>query len=177
MSAKRLGYFTTGAVPTVAQAAEIARIRALSLPAYAIEVLNKAIPEMINGKQTYDYIAGDPPTEYASDSNKFGGDGKIDAARPLSFDVFPKTATLTTGTTLQLRAIKAVGDSVDNITQENVTASTAGTTYVSATTGKATVSVEGLVTFVAASGSSVITATYTYASGKTVTATMTVTTA
>ena len=78
---------------------------------------------------------------------------------------------------MQLRAIKAVGDSVDNITQSSVSASTLGTTYVSATTAKATVSAEGLVTFAAAGGSSIITATHTYASGKTVTATMTVTTA
>ena len=174
---KRFGYFTTGTVPTVAEAAEIARIKALSLPAYAIEVLNGATSEMIDGKQTYDYIAGNLPTEYASDSNKFGTDGKVDAARPLSFGLFPTTATLTTGQTLQLRAIKAVGDSVDNITQSSVSASTLGTTYVSATTAKATVSAEGLVTFAAAGGSSIITATHTYASGKTVTATMTVTTA
>jgi hypothetical protein len=176
MSAKRLGYFTAGTVPTSAEAIEIARIKTLSAPAYAIEVLNAATAEMIDGKQTYDYVAGTPPTEYASDT-KFGGDGKIDAAKPLAFGLFPATATLTTGQTLQLRAIKALGDNVDAITQSSVTASTLGTTYVSATTAKATVSAEGLVTFAAAGGSSVITATHTYASGKTVTATMTVTTA
>jgi hypothetical protein len=174
MASKRVLYFTAAAAPTVAEQAAIDRLAALAVSAYDVQVRNGA--EDLDFLETADYAAGTVPTEYSA-VPLYGTDGKIDAARPLSFGLFPATKTLTTGQTLQLSAIKATGNSVDAVAQSNVTASTANTTYVSATTAKATVSAEGLVTFVAAGGTSVITATHTYATGKTVTATMTVTTA
>lgn len=174
MATKRVLYFTAAAAPTVAETAAIARLKELALSAYDVQVRNGA--EETDFLETADYAAGTVPTVYNTIA-LIGADGKIDADRPLSFGLFPVTATLTTGQTLQLRAIKALGSSLDAITQSSVTASTLGTTYVSATPAKATVSAEGLVTFAAAGGSSIITATHTYTSGKTVTATMTVTTA
>lgn len=170
MAQKRVLYFTAAAAPTVAEQAAIDRLAALAVSAYDVQVRNGA--EALDFLETADYAAGTVPTAYST-VPLYGTDGKIDAARPLAFNIVPATLAISSGT-LQLYAMKATGSSVDAVTLTNVTASTAGTTYASSATSKATVSAEGVVTKVAA-GETTITATHTYATGKTLTSTCVVT--
>lgn len=170
MASKRVLYFTAAAAPTVAEQAAIDRLNALAVPAYDVQIRNGAAD--LDFLETADYAAGTVPTAYNA-VPLIGGDGKIDALRPLAFKVVPPTYALSSGT-FQLRAVAATGSSLDAITMTDVTASTDNTTYASSATSKATVSAEGVVTKVAA-GETTITATHTYASGKTVTSTCVVT--
>ena len=168
MAAKTLAYFTAGSIPTAAELAEIDAANALAVPAYSVLVMNGAIA---HDKKTVDFVAGTIPTAYAGDTDY----GDLDAARPLAFKVWPISGSLSHGggATLQLLAIKTTG-TLDAIVNTDVTASTAGTTYASSDEGVATVSAEGLVDTVA-EGTCTITATYTYAVGKTLTATCAIT--
>lgn len=167
---KRVIYFTAGAQATTAEQAEINRLKALAASAYDIQVRNAALEgDFI---ETCDLVAGTIPTDYSA-KTKFGTDGKIDAARPLALKAFPATLAISSGTA-QLYVVKAAGSNADDVALSDVTASAAGTTYSSSATSKATVSAEGVVTKVAA-GTTIITVTHTYATGKTLTSTVEVT--
>ena len=146
MAQKRVLYFTAAAAPTVAETAAIARLQALALSAYDVQVRNGA--ETLDFLETADYAAGTVPTAYSAVA-LIGGDGKIDALRPVSFGLFPATYALSSGT-IQLRAIKATGSSLDAISQTSVTAAADGTVYASSNTNFATVASTGIVTKVSA---------------------------
>lgn len=88
--------------------------------------------------------------------------------------IVPGSLTMVAGSKLQLVCVKAdlTENETNTVALTDVTASS--TTYASSDEAKATVDGGGIVTAVAA-GSAVITATHTYASGKTETATVSVT--
>ena len=166
MATKKIGYFLAGFKPTEAEATDLAELAAMCEPAYSLQVRNAAITHT---EETYDFVAGTIPTAY-EDQEAFGD---VSAARPELLYILPGTAAISGTDTLQLRVVSVTGP-LYALVGEDVTASTAGTTYASSVVGKATVSEEGVVTGVEA-GTTVITATHTYASGKTVTATRTIT--
>lgn len=166
MATKKLIYFTAGATPTVAEAAAITALNTMDADVYDIQVRNAAITHT---HETCDLVAGTIPTAYNGDAAY----GLVDAARPLCFDIWPKTHTMAAVATLQTYSIKVTGD-ISALVRTNVTASTAGTTYATSDGAKATVSAEGIVTAVA-TGTATITATHTYASAKTTTSTMVIT--
>lgn len=169
MATKRVLYFTAAAAPTVAEQTAITRLQALAGSTYDVQVRNGAAT--LNFVESADLAAGTIPTAYNGVS-VFGGDGKIDAARPLAFKLFPATLAISAGTA-PLYAIRANGSNADDITLVDTTAT--GVAYTSSDTGKATVgAATGIVTKVAA-GTATITATLTYATGKTVTSTCAVT--
>ena len=175
MSTKTVIYFTADTKPTTAELAEIARQNALSEPAYNVQVRNGGASAKMSSIEPCDYVAGTVPTAYAA-KDLLNGDGKIDAARPLAFELFPNTASIANSATLQLYPISATGSGVDAIEQA-VPASGIAYTVVSGTS--ATVhATSGLVTAHATTdGATVIRATYTYATGKTVTSDATITVA
>jgi len=164
-------YFTEDAEPTSTSLNAIARLRALITPAFDLHVRNgSASSEFGHGIEDCDIVAGSIPTEYQG--IEFTDYGDVSASRPLLFDIWPKTANCDHEGTLQLYPVKVTGsnplDLVSAIVPSNVA-------YTSSNTGKATVhATSGLVTGVAA-GQTTITATYTYADGKTVTATSVIT--
>lgn len=167
MATKKILYFQADAAPTVAELADIADLNAMALPAYDVQVRNAAIT---HHEEASDLVAGTIPTAYEDHVNF--GDVNF-AAKPSLLFIAPGTAAISGTNTLQLRVVAVTGP-LNALVGSDVTAAAAGTTYASSVVGKATVSAEGLVTGVSA-GSTVITATYTYASGKTVTATRTIT--
>jgi len=167
---KRVGMFTASAQPTEAEQAMIDRLNDLADSPYSIQVRNGA--EAADFVEPFDYVAGTVPDDYSS-VDDFGGDGKIDEDRPLALKAFPATLAISSGT-YPLRVVKASGTNAEDIALEDVTASAAGTTYSSSATSKATVSAEGVVEKVAA-GTTTITVTHTYVSGKTLTSTVAVT--
>ena len=87
-------------------------------------------------------------------------------------DVLPASASVAAAATQQLQVVKVTGDDVLDLTITDTTAT--DTTYASDDEAVATVDSAGEVTGVAA-GSCVITATHTYATGKTETATCDIT--
>ena len=167
MATKKILYFQAGCAPTVAEAADIADLNAMALPAYEVLVRNAAIT---HNEEASDLVAGTIPTAY-EDHVAFGD---VDFTnKPSLLYIAPGTAAIAGTATLQLRVV-AVKGPLNALVGSDVTAAAAGTTYASSVVEKATVSAEGLVTGVSA-GTTVITATHTYASGKTVTATRTIT--
>lgn len=170
MSTKTVIYFTADTKPTVAELAAIARLNALAESAYNVQVRNGGATAKMSSIEPCDYVAGTVPTAYAGE-DLLGGDGKIDADRPLAFAVFPPTLAISSGTA-QARAIACTGTNADDSELKDVTADTL---WTSSDTGKATVGAyTGIITKVAA-GTTTVTATYTYTSGKTLTDTCAVT--
>lgn len=166
---KKILFFTAGRVATEAEAAQITALNALNAPGFIVGVRNAAENALYgHGIETCDFVAGTIPTAYNAKPNY----GVADATRPCKLDLLPNAHSMAVAETKQLQCLKANGNDVSTLSLADVTAVT--TTYASATPAKATVSAGGLVTGVAA-GTSVITATHTYADGKTVTASMTVT--
>lgn len=170
MATKKIIYFTAGPTPTATELAEIAVLNAKILPGYDIKVKNTLANNVYGyGIEVSDFVAGTIPTAYAGVTDY----GKVDAARPNLFDIWPKTgAVAAAGGTLQLYPVKVTGLDVGSL---SATAQPTLVGYVSSDTGKATVhATSGLVTGVGA-GATTITATYTYATGKTITATSVIT--
>lgn len=167
MATKKIIYFLAGYAPTAAETADIADLNAMASPAYEVVVRNAAIT---HNEEASDLVAGTIPTAYEDHTNY----GDVDFTnKPSLLYIVPGTAAISGTNTLQLRVV-AVKGPINALVGSDVTAAASGTTYASSATGKATVSAEGLVTGVSA-GTTVITATHTYASGKTVTATRTIT--
>lgn len=167
MATKKILYFLAGYAPTIAEAADIADLNTMAEPAYDVQVRNAGIT---HNEEASDLVAGTIPTAY-EDHVAFGD---IDFTnKPSLLYIAPGVAAISGTNTLQLRVMAVTGP-LNALVGEDVTGSAAGTTYASSVPGKATVSAEGLVTGVSA-GTTVITATHTYASGKTVTATRTIT--
>jgi len=171
MATKKIIYFLAGMAPTAAETADIADLNALAAPAYEVLVRNAAeAGAATHPEEASDLVAGTIPTAY-QDHLAYGDVNATD--KPVLLYIAPGTAAISGAGTLQLRTI-AVKGLYNALVGSDVTASAAGTTYASSVVGKATVSEEGVVTGVEA-GTTVITATHTYASGKTVTATRTIT--
>jgi hypothetical protein len=166
MATKKILYFQAGYAPTAAELTDIAELNAMAVPAYDVQVRNAAI---VHPEEPSDLVAGTIPTAY-EDHLAFGD---VNAAKPVLLYIAPGVAAISGTGTLQLRTVAVTG-LLNALVGSDVTGSAAGTTYASSVVGKATVSAEGLVTGVSA-GTTVITATHTYASGKTVTATRTIT--
>jgi hypothetical protein len=169
MATKKILYFTAGPVPTAGELADIDVLNTLILPGYSIGVRNGAESGSFGaGIEATDFVAGTVPTAF----NARPAYGFIDALRPLVFDVWPKTAAIVGTATKQLYPVKISGTDIANLASALVTANIG---YVSSDETKATVhATSGLITGVAA-GTSTITATLTYATGKTITATCVVT--
>lgn len=166
---KKIIYFTAGAIATQAEKDDISALQALTSPGYQLAVRNS------NEETTYspnleptDLVAGTIPTAY----NGLTDYGEVDVNKPLAFDAWPKAFGVTTTTTRQLVVNKVTGVDISELTTSDVTLD--NTTYSSDTPGVATVDANGLVSGVAV-GSANITATHTYATGKTTTDTVAVT--
>lgn len=166
---KRILFFTAGKVPTVAEQAQIDALNAMTSPGFSVGVRNSAENAVFgSGIETCDFVAGTIPTAYNAKTNY----GEAHSDRPCKFSLLPATASAAVLATQQLQALKANGNDISALTLADVTA--VSTTYASSDATKATVSAGGLVTGVAA-GTATITATHTYASGKTITATSVIT--
>jgi len=166
---KKILFFIAGKVPTGAEQAQIDALNALTTPGYSIGVRNGAENASFGyGIEACDFVAGTIPTAYNAKTNY----GEANTARPSKFSLLPATANVAALATQQLQALKANGVDISALTLADVTAVT--TTYASSDAAKATVSAGGLVTGVAA-GTATITATHTYATGKTITATAVIT--
>lgn len=166
---KKILFFTAGTVATVAEQAQIDALNALNAPGFTVGVRNAAQNASFgSGIESCDFVAGTIPTAYNAKTNY----GEAHASRPVKFALLPATHSLAVSATKQLQALKATGNDVSALTLADVTA--VSTTYASSDAAKATVSAGGLVTGVAA-GTTTITATHTYATGKTITATAAIT--
>lgn len=166
---KKLLFFIAGTVPTVAEQAQIDALNALTTPGYSVGVRSALHNSTYTPNlEACDFVAGTIPTAYNAKTNY----GEANAARPVKFALLPATHSFAVSATKQLQALKATGNDVSALTLADVTAVT--TTYASSDAAKATVSAGGLITGVAA-GSTTITATHTYTSGKTITATSVIT--
>lgn len=166
---KKILFFTAGTKATTAEQAQIDALNALNAPGFTVGVRNSAENASFgSGIEACDFVAGTIPTAYNAKTNY----GEAHASRPVKFALLPATANVAALATQQLQALKATGNDVSALTLADVTA--VSTTYASSDAAKATVSAGGLVTGVAA-GSTTITATHTYASGKTITATSVIT--
>lgn len=163
-------FFIVGNSPTVAEQAEIDRLNDLGTAAFSEVGVRTAEESTLYGAniEDSDYVAGAIPTEYNAVTDY--GDAHDD--RPLKMDVLPATATIAAAGTQQLQVVKVTGADTLNLTTTDVTAVT--TTYASDDEAAATVDANGLVTGVA-TGSATITATHTYDTGKTETATSVIT--
>jgi len=157
----KLIYFTAGVDATPTEDAEIAVLEALTIADYNLEVRNGSI---VHDTEACDMCAGTIPTAY----NAKPVYGDIDADKPLLFEVWPKTSALDVSEvdTQQLRALSITG-TISVIVSADVTAT--DVTYESDDEAVATVSAGGLITPIGA-GTCIITATYEYATGKTLTA-------
>jgi hypothetical protein len=164
MATKKVIYLLAGTVPTIAETAEITRLNALALPAYDVFVRNGPQAELAR-KEDCDYYAGTVTSAYAGDEPL----GYQHVDKPLLLVAAPGTVSVATSATIQLHVSAVTGASLDALASEDVTASTAGTTYASDDEAVASVSAEGVVTGVGASGTCVVTVTHEYATGKTVT--------
>jgi uncharacterized protein YjdB len=165
---KKIIYFTAGVNPTAGELAEIALLNNLTSPGYSVSIRNGAESASFGyGKEVADLVAGTVPTSHAANTVYSG----IDAAKPTGFVLSPNTAAIVGTATKQLTPIAITGTDLSSL---GASALADNVTYVSSVPAKATVDVNGLITGVAA-GNTVITATYTYASGKTITATCAVT--
>ena len=160
----KLIYFTASDIPTTAEALAIARLITINTPGYEVNVRNGSEScSYASGIEPCDIVAGTIPTAFNAKEDM----GTVLAARPFIFDVWPKTKTLAVAGTVTLVPVAVTGTSVFDIVSTEILANVG---YVSSVPGKATVPASsGLVTGVQA-GETVITATYTYVSGKTVTA-------
>ncbi len=168
---KRVLYFTAGPVPTVTEAGQIAALVALGVPGYTVGVRSALLSGNYGaGIEASDYVAGTIPTAFNAVPNY----GVPDVLRPAKLKLLSATGSFTVAVlgTAQLQAISVVGADISALTVADVTAVT--TTYASSAPLKATVDANGLVTGVAA-GTTTITATHTYAVGKTITATAVIT--
>lgn len=166
---KKIIFFTAGEVPTVAEAAQIAALKAKEAPGFQVAVRNSTQSASYGaGPEACDLVAGTIPTAFNGKTNY----GVADAARPAAIQILPNPVAIVGTATRQLQVMKVNGDDVSALTMVDVTAT--NTTYSSSATNRATVNASGLVTGVSV-GTSTITATHTYATGKTITATVVVT--
>lgn len=162
MANKKILYFTAGPIPTAEELVDIGVLNTLTSPGYSIGVRNGAESGSFGaGIESADFVAGTIPTAFNAKTNF----GSIDALKPAKFDLSPNTATIAALATVQLTPLAVMGTSLDALRAHEVLS---GVTYASSVPGKATVDSNGLVTGVA-TGSTVITGTYTYTSGKTIT--------
>lgn len=161
---KKIIYFLAGATPTVAELADIAELNTRTSAGYSLSVRNGAESASYGyGLEAVDLVAGTIPTAF----NAKAVYGSISASKPAAFSLSPATAAIVGTGTKQLTPISVVGKTIDSLVA-SVPAS--GVVYASSDETKATVNASGLITGVAA-GQATITATYTYATGKTITAT------
>lgn len=167
---KRILFFTAGKVPTVAEQAQIDALNAMTVPGYSVGVRNGAESAVYSDDnlEPCDFVAGTIPTAYNAKTDY----GVAHASRPVKFSLHAAAVTLAVSATLQLQALKAGGVDVSALTLADVTG--VSTTYASSDVAKATVDAAGIVTGVAA-GAVTITATHTYATGKTIAATIALT--
>lgn len=154
-------YFCAAHKPTAGEASAIA---ALEAAGYTVGVRNGAATSTYGANlETCDGVAGTVPSAY-SGATSFDHT----AEGTFSLRLLPASGAISGTGTEQLQALKVAADGT-------ITDVTTSCTYVSGTPTHATVGAStGLVTGVAA-GTSVITATYTYATAKTMTATKTIT--
>jgi len=169
MSTKIL-FFTVGATPTVAEQAEIDRLNALNALAFTeIGIRNGEKDTTFDPNlESIDLAAGTIPTAYDAITEY----GEVDEDRPLEQVNIPAAvASLAAAATQQLQVVKVTGEDLLNLTITDTTA--VDTTYASDDEAVATVDAAGEVTGVA-EGSCTITATHTYAVGKTELSTTTI---
>lgn len=165
---ERILYFTAGQEPTVAEQAEIDRLEAMAAAPYVVKVRNGDVEEKMPSIETCDFVAGTVPTAYAA-VDDFDEDGEISEDKPIAFGIVPSSGSLdhSDGDTLQLYPVGIEGVTVADVGLVEI--SEPSVTYASDDENVATVTADGLVD-TAGAGSCTITATYTYATGKTVTA-------
>lgn len=164
---KKILYFTAGATPTSTELTEIGILNGLTQPGYSVGVRNGAESASYGaGIEDCDLVAGTIPTAF----NAKTAYGTVNSLRPVKFTII-SAVTLAALATKQLVPIAITGTDLSNLA---AAVPDTGVTYASSAESKATVDANGLITAVA-TGSAVITATYTYTSGKTITATCAVT--
>lgn len=165
---KKIIYFTAGPTPTTQELIDIGILNTYTLPGYSVSVRNGAASATYGyGKEAADLVAGTVPTSHSANTVY----GPIDANKPAKFDLSPNTATIAALATVQLTPLAIIGTSLDSLRAHEVLS---GVTYSSSVPAKATVDSNGLVTGVA-TGTTVITGTYTFTSGKTISGTCTIT--
>lgn len=177
MAVKKALFFTAGATAT---AAELALVTRLAHRGYSVGVRNGLRDPLYGARlESADAVAGTLPANITSALGTYA-DGDVtptDSAKAEAMKLMPNAASATFShlATLQLTAVKAdlVEDETNSIAITEITRD-ANIAYGTSDASKATVNATGLVTGVAA-GTATITATYTYAVGKTQTATLLVT--
>ena len=166
---KKIIYFTAGYVATSTELGEIAALKELNGSGYSIAIRNGADNASYGaGIEACDFVAGTVPTAFNGKTNW----GSIDTLRPSLFQLYPKTKTLAALATEALTPIAITGRTLDALV---AAIPATGVAYASSVPGKATVDASTGVVTAVATGATVITATYTYTSGKTVTATCAIT--
>jgi hypothetical protein len=172
-------YFTASQNPT---AAELVEIGALERTYAQVKVMRADTPVglVANKLQPGDALAGSPPAAYVSAVGSYV-DGQLTVGaddKPEGLLILPGTATTTAaGGTLQLRLCMAQLNMDTNVVLLTDITQQANTAWSSGTPAKGTVNAStGLVTGAnGGAGTSVITATVTYDTNKTMLATRTVT--
>jgi uncharacterized protein YjdB len=172
MARKKCIFFTAGAIPTTPEQALIDRLSVH----YDVGVRNTLIDDVYGEKlESADAVAGTIPAAFTTAIADYP-DGDVTpaaVAKPEAQLIVPATVSFAHTGTFQLYAVSAeLDEAAATVALTNRTSGT-GVVWSSSDATKATVA-DGLVTGVAA-GSATITWTYTYATGKTVTATRSVT--
>jgi hypothetical protein len=158
--------FCADAIPTEDEAAAMDRLVGLG---YRVHVRNAAVEATYGGnREPCDVVAGGDsiPEAYAEIANA------DPVVRTVAFNVFPLSATLGSGGSLQLRAVSAEHDEATDSYTLADRAEDPDITFESADPEKCTVSATGLVTRVSAGGPTLVTATF---AGKTSTCAVTTT--
>lgn len=177
MATKKILYFIQDTVPTTDEQTQIDYLNALAVQDYSVSV-RSVLQESSYGSgiEECDYTAYDVDNESASIPSAYSSVdafGRVDADRPISFDVITDdggAATVVEAATITLLSIATVGTTLDDLTPAVVTSAWDSDDDETALVGAAT----GIVTGVAA-GTTNINATYTYETGETVVASIEVT--
>jgi hypothetical protein len=178
-NAKIALYFTVSQNPT---AAELVEIGALERTYAQVKVLRGDVPVGLPASRLMpgDAIAGTPPQAYIDAVGSYA-DGQLTVGaddKPEALLILPGTATMAAaGGTLQLRLCMAQLNMTTNVVTLTDITQQANTAWSSGTPAKGTVNAStGLVTGAnGGAGTSVITATVTYDTNKTMLATRTAT--
>lgn len=166
----KIGYFTASTVATSAEETEVARIESVINPDYSYRVCSAiGDTEYSSGDEEFDLVAGEIPTAYSGDTVTY----IEDAAYPSVFGIYCQAATVVAASTLTLIPITTVGTNALNMVATQLAADATSIAWASDDEAVATVA-DAVITGVGA-GDCTITATYTFATGKTKTATFDVT--
>ena len=166
----KIGYFTAGDIATSAETAEIAKLESIVNPDLDYTVCSAVGDTEYGGTdESFDLVAGTPPTAYSGETVTY----IADAAAPTAFGIYCGTNTVVAASTLTLVTIAASGTNAANQVLEQLELDDSDIAWATDDEAVATVA-DSVITGVGA-GECTITATYTFATGRTTSATFDVT--